>query len=310
MASALIATVADEQFIDQAKQLFASVHFAGAWPGDYMLLSFGISSDQRRWFEERGVLVKNCDPLFTEKQWRERMSQEALEGTSKYSAATMGKFYLLGPEFRRWKTVVYLDCDIIVRAPLKHLSTVTGFSAVPDYGKTLEDQFIDRKYATNHNDVLEDLSQRYSLLAPTFNAGVLAFPTAMIPDGAFDHIVALAKRYMDVARYGDQLAWNLFFYGRWTHLSYTYNYFIYYLTNLGATASAKRFYGAVLHFPGLEQRPWDPTNVFHNEWRDNLRSSENMNVRIPTILPVTTRIANHFRLQWATIRDRIWEKKL
>ncbi len=309
MVSALIATVADTRYIEQAKQLFASVYFAGGWQGDYMLLSFGIPADERRWFEERGILVRTCDPIFEEKQWQDRIPQEVLKYTSNYSAATMGKFYLLKPEFRRWKKVVYLDCDIIIRASLNRLLTVTAFSAVPDYGKTLKDQFISPKFATNLEDVLEDLSQGYSLHTPTFNAGVFAFPTDTIKDGAFDQIVGIAKRYVNVAQYGDQLAWNLFVYGRWFPLSYAYNYFVYYLTDMGVTASPKRYYGAILHFPGLDQRPWDPTNVFYREWKNNLERSRNMDVRVPNKKPpLTTRIANYFRLQRDTIRDRIWEK--
>lgn len=310
MGTRVIVTVADAGFVDQAKQLFSSVYHAGGWRGDYMLLAFGVPADARRWFEDRGVLVRECDPLFTEEEWSSRVPHGALEGTSKYSVATTGKFYLLLPEFKRWKTVVYLDCDIIVRASLNRLGRVTRFSAVADYGKTVGDQFIDPEFAPQLEGELRDLSSRYSLAAPTFNAGVFAFPTRVIDNNSFNEIVTLSRRYVRLARYGDQLAWNLFFYGRWDRLSSAYNYFVYYLTDMGETAQADRFYAAVLHFPGLDQRPWAATNVFHQEWKENLRRSEEMDVRVPVRRTLANVVYSGLNLQWARARGYFTQRKL
>jgi lipopolysaccharide biosynthesis glycosyltransferase len=306
----LIVTVADTNFVDQAKQLMASAHFGGAWRDDFMLLAFGLSPGSIGWFRDRGILVRECEPIFSEHEWKTRLPVEALHGTSKYTVATMGKFHLLRPEFRRWSTITYLDADIIVRAPLHALRRVRQFSAVPDYGKTLRDQFVDPEYAPQLNAEICELSGRVSLSARCFNAGVFAFPTSVIDNDTFDTIVRLARRYLGLARYGDQLAWNLFFHNHWARLSFAYNYFVYYLTDMGMTARADRFYGAILHFPGLDQRPWAETNVFYPEWIYNLRRAETMDVRIPAHIPLRTRLSAEVRLRLATARDRLVDKTL
>jgi lipopolysaccharide biosynthesis glycosyltransferase len=306
----LIVTVADANFVNQAKQLFSSIHFKGGWQGDYMLLSFGVPAAATAWFQDRGILVRECTPIFSPQEWAARLPADALEGTSKYTVATMGKFYLLLPEFRRWSTVVYLDSDIIVRASLRGLARARRFSAVPDYGKTLLDQFVDVRYAAHLESELDQLSAHASLATKTFNAGVFAFPTDVVQDGAFDTIVAIARKYIGVARYGDQLAWNLLFHRQWDPLSYAYNYFVYYLTDMGATARPDRLYGAVLHFPGLDQRPWDETNLFYPEWKENLARAGGMDVRQPAKPAWRRAISHAAALRWAALRDRIWEKTL
>jgi hypothetical protein len=39
----LLVTLADEKYIDQAKQLFSSAYWNGGWDGDFMLLSYEYS---------------------------------------------------------------------------------------------------------------------------------------------------------------------------------------------------------------------------------------------------------------------------
>lgn len=51
MKKNLIVTLADKNYIDQAKQLFSSVYFNAGWNGDYMLLAHEISESELRWFK-------------------------------------------------------------------------------------------------------------------------------------------------------------------------------------------------------------------------------------------------------------------
>jgi hypothetical protein len=52
----LLATLADEAFLDQARQLFSSVYWKARWRGDYLLLAHEIPEGKLAWFRERGIL--------------------------------------------------------------------------------------------------------------------------------------------------------------------------------------------------------------------------------------------------------------
>jgi len=121
MKKNLLVTLADEGFIDQAKQLFSGVYHNAGWQGDYMLLSYKIPENKLRWFRDKGILVKECAPLYDKRMWR-----------SGVPITIPGKLYLFDPEFKKWDNVVYLDVDIIVRGPLEKLTKVRGFAAAND----------------------------------------------------------------------------------------------------------------------------------------------------------------------------------
>ena len=305
VAMNLLATVADANFVRAAKQLFASVYFNAGWRGDYMLLSAGIPESEQKWFKDRGIIVREVDPIISEGEWENRVPEIAIEGTSKYSVATMAKIHLLRSDFKKWRTVLYLDSDIIVRGPLSYLSRVNQFSAVKDYGKTILKQFVSPKHVPEVQPEIDKLATKLSLESPSFNAGVFAFPTSVIEPESFTQLVSLARNNLRSARYGDQLAWNIFFYGRWADLPRTYNYFVYYLTEMGKTVKENRFYGAVLHFPGLDQRPWLPQNKFYEEWSANLNRAEEMHVSRRFRRPVIKTLKRVCHVKWSIIRHRL-----
>ena len=60
MKKDLLVTLADENFLDQAKQLFSSVYWNAGWKGDYMLLAHEIPESKLKWFRDKGILVKKC----------------------------------------------------------------------------------------------------------------------------------------------------------------------------------------------------------------------------------------------------------
>ena len=59
----LLVTLADENYIEQAKQLFSSVYHNSGWKGDYMLLSHEIPESKLKWFRDKGILVKKCESI-------------------------------------------------------------------------------------------------------------------------------------------------------------------------------------------------------------------------------------------------------
>ena len=60
----LLVTLADKNYIDQAKQLFSSVYWNAGWKGDYMLLAHEIPEKDLKWFRNKGILIKKCKPLY------------------------------------------------------------------------------------------------------------------------------------------------------------------------------------------------------------------------------------------------------
>ena len=64
MKGNLLVTLADETYIDQAKQLFSSVYWNARWKGDYMLLSHNIPNEKLNWFKNKGILIKKCKSIY------------------------------------------------------------------------------------------------------------------------------------------------------------------------------------------------------------------------------------------------------
>ena len=104
MKKDLLITLADENYIDQAKQLFSSVYWNAGWKGDYMLLAYNIPETDLKWFRNKGILVKECEAILTK--------SESCIGHAPFT--TLSKFYLFTPEFKKWKNIIFLDGDIIV----------------------------------------------------------------------------------------------------------------------------------------------------------------------------------------------------
>ena len=105
----VLVTLADENYVDQAKQLFSSVYFNSGWKGDYVLLSRNVPEDKLKWFLDKGIIVRRIDPVVNE-------SLNHLWPSTIYD-----KFHLFSNYFKRWRVLVYVDSDVIVRGSLDSL---------------------------------------------------------------------------------------------------------------------------------------------------------------------------------------------
>ena len=306
MKDFLLVTLADEKYLEQAKQVLSSAYYKAGWPGDLMLLACRIPGRHLAWFHERGILVKECEPLFDAETWNSRLPPEALLGTSRHPPVSTAKSLVFTPEFKRWRVIVYLDADIIVRGPLDRLTRVRRFSAVSDYGKALLDQIIDPTWNPTANSAIQAFSERYDLGRESFNTGVFALPTEIIQPETFRRARDLLTQCLPYARYADQLALNFLFYDRWSSLPRVYNYFVYYLTEKqGRKARPEKFNGVVLHFPGLDQRPWLLENRFYSEWIENLANAEHIDATRVVRIAVGQRVAMELHICLAFLQLRI-----
>lgn len=264
MKSSVVVTLADSGYITKAKQLFSSVYFNAGWKGEYLLLAHDTSNKNLTWFTKRGIRVKRCQPLFHGKVGR-------------YPSALASKLYLFTEEMKKWKKVVYLDADIIVRASLDQLLDLEGYAVAPEIDrKSLADQFL----ITNKSDkerlreVLKQLGKDYDLNSPSFNAGVIVLSTDIIRHDTLSKMKKLMSMVGEISAYGDQAMQNLYFYHTWKKLPQTYNLNPDFLIDY-YYIKAEKIKGAILHFIaiGEERKPWHPQNYFYKEWKENLYKS-------------------------------------
>lgn len=270
MKKSLLVTLADRNYIDQAKQLFSSLYHNAGWGGDYMLLAHEIPEKELKWFEDNGILVRRCEPLY----------ESDFGGMP---ATLTSKFYLFTPEFRRWKNIVYLDADIIVNASLDKMAGVKGFAAVPDTlgSNRIRLQMIDPKYMeqrginpVEYNELKRRIKNQYGLSEHTFCAGVFSFSTDIISEDTFLSLKKLTDKYKDISAFGDQLVFNLFFYRKWKKLPCIYN--AYFPSNTRWFNLYKK--AALIHFIG-RNKPWFEGNNFYGEWRRNMEMAYMINLK-------------------------------
>jgi lipopolysaccharide biosynthesis glycosyltransferase len=259
MNNNLIVTLANYKYLNQAKQLFSSVYWNAGWDGDYMLLSHEIPEEELSWFTDKGILVKRCESLA-------RVGEEY----SNYPVVVLDKFYLFTPEFKKWKNVVYLDTDIIVKGSLDKLKKVKGFAAVTDlYNKDLKSQF-----ANENRTIFNDVA--YQTEVKAFNTGVFSFSTDLISDKTFDEINDMFHADYAEFRFPEQSVLNLYFYRKWRPLPKIFNVFIFphnYYLPYGFKAIVYHFI-AWNSFPDL----WDKNNIFYGEWKLNLEKAESIDI--------------------------------
>ncbi|VVB82680.1 Glycosyl transferase family 8 [uncultured archaeon] len=250
----LIVTLADKNFIDQAKQVFSSIYWKSGWKWDYMLLAHQIPEKDLKWFIERGILVKRCEPLY-----------DKPIGKDNYSPIVLDKFYLFREEFKRWNHVVFLDADVMVRGSLIPLTKTKKFSSP----KILNNHF-DSYFSFNSKEEKDSFNKRYNLKRPTFNSGMMSFETNLIEKDTFDKLLFLFHKYKEVIN-GDDSIFNMFFYPVWKKLPIKYNVRI---------NNSKIEGGTILHFeqpfrkPGNNFKPWEKENPFYKEWKENLDKAE------------------------------------
>jgi len=254
MKKDLLVTLANYNYLNQAKQLFSSVYHNAGWKGDYMLLSHEIPDEELKWFESHGILVKICESL-------------RLDGVDYYyNPVVLDKFYLFTPEFQKWSNIIFLDCDIIVRGPLEKLTKVKKFAAVADlYSKKLKTQFFDAEKKIFNG-------KTYDTNVTAFNSGVFSFRTEIIKENTFDELVNIFNTNREDFQFLDQATLNLYFYKKWEHLPYIYNVFM----ACHETGLPKIFKCLVMHFitaPG-QSKLWEEENPYFNEWIGNLEKAD------------------------------------
>ena len=269
MQKNLLVTLADESYIDQAKQLFSSVYWNAGWKGDYMLLAHEIPEEKLRWFKNKGILIRRCESLY----------DKEIAG---WPIVVWSKFYLFTPEFKKWKNIIFLDVDIIVRASLDELTKIKGFAA--RYGSKLNHQFMKPKPMSQNGKSKKrnmksssELKKNYNLKVYGINSGVMTFDTDIIKEDTFSQLQKLFELYGDICRLADQSILSLFFYKKFIPLLQVYNCNVDHMISV-CSVKPEKIKGIVLHFNN-PNKPWSLKNPFYNEYKNNLDKAESINLK-------------------------------
>jgi lipopolysaccharide biosynthesis glycosyltransferase len=269
----LLVTLADDNYVDQARQVFSSAYWNGGWRGDYMLLACGIPEGGVQWFRDKGILVRHCEPVLTGSE--KRIGHAPL--------TTLSKFYLFTPEFKKWKSILFLDGDTLVRGSLDGLAAIQGFGAVRILNvlrTTLKGSFHRRN--ENNRHLFERLEVRCDLSRPAFNSGVMAFSTDIISDEDFENLKGALIRFEEIIYISEETVLNLYFYDKWQELSQVYNIcpsYEMYHRGCGANNLRGIVYHTYSNFPG--GKPWYPTSPLHSEWQSNLEKADMIDITNP-----------------------------
>jgi lipopolysaccharide biosynthesis glycosyltransferase len=271
----LLVTLADGNYVDQAKQVFSSVYWNAGWRGDYMLLAYNIPEEDLRWFRDKGILVRQCGPILTESQ--SRIGHAPL--------TTLCKFYLFTPEFRGWKNILFLDGDTVVRGSLDGLTTIEGFGAVRILNVlhiALKGSFHRRNRKNGH--LFEKLDGRYDLSRPAFNSGVMAFSTDIISEEDFQDLKNTLILLEEIIYISEETVLNLHFYDKWQELSQVYNICPSYEV-FHSGCNPDNLKGIIYHtyssFPG--GKPWNPKSPVYSEWWSNLEKADRIDLANPRV---------------------------
>ena len=263
MKKNVLVTLADKNYIDQAKQLFASAYLAGGWQGDFLLIAYEISDTDLKWFKDRGIITKSFPQIDLNINLNTSYSNRTI-------SITFAKFYLFSEYFKQWNRVVFFDSDIIIKKRLNYLENINGFNAVRDFTQALSFQFI-----YDNKNILKDILKKYTLKDVSFNVGVMAFTTDIIKRDSLKNLISMAKKYKNITQIPEQAIINLYFYKKWNDLGYAYNA---YIPIVGKSCPR------IIHFirwPKFE-KPWEKGSLFYREWIQNRKKADKIDLKKKT----------------------------
>jgi len=272
MKKDLIVTLIDQKYIDSAKVLFSSIYFNSGWKGDYMLLSHELPEKELKWFRDKGILVKKCKPL-SDKNF------------GCQPPVWLSVFYMFTPEFRKWKNIIYLGADCVVRASLDKLTEIRGIAAVETrFDWKLGNYFLSHAEAKSRGmySLSNSLRKNYNLKRRAFTPSPFVFSTDIIKDDTFSKIMRLAKKYRNITVMADESILNLFFYKKCKMLPVVYCIWPFNGLIDKKRLEKKGVKSIVIYLMGNTSK-WKEKNCFYSEWKHNLDRADliDLNRRLP-----------------------------
>jgi len=207
MHDSVLVLVCNNKYLLFAKKLFRNALAEGKWNGDLLLIT---NDETIRPFSvgARDVSVKYVKPFEEDFSW------------SIYNPIVLNKLNLFEEDMKKWKQIVFLDCDITIQGDINSLARVNTFSAVPYRAYKLMMFFLNKDSAV-YKDLLSNFD--LNLNDSPLNSGVMAFPSRIVSRNTFNDMVVLYNKYKHIMHSDDDVI-NLYFYNKWAHLPITYNF--------------------------------------------------------------------------------------
>ncbi|MGA2666612.1 MAG: glycosyltransferase [Patescibacteria group bacterium] len=270
---ALFVTLADKNYLEYAKQVFAGAYFNAGWQGDYMLLAHDCTQKDTQWFQKKKILVKHYKPIY----------QNQIADTP---PVIISKLYLFTPEFKKWSHIIYYDVDIIIRTSLERLLGVKGFASVEDvYFSRLESEIVQKgKIISRGISIAEfkklklNLKHKYDFNDHNFGAGMFVLNTNLIKNETFYEIKKIIDDYHKIAANADEFALNMYFYKNWRHLSPIYDVYVNTNGKNQWNLPLGNIEGMVMHIIG-PVKPWNKKCVFYKEWEEMYGKSDQIDLK-------------------------------
>ncbi len=254
--------LADEKYLDQVKQMVYSARSFGHWEDDIVLLTWGDVDAQ--WFEKRGVIVVSVN----EKDF-------AFGDLPKDQWVYFAKMYLFHPYFTRWKKLIYLDTDMLIRKDIRPLLEFTPFAATDDCFQYPVIHQLSPRYSDWTKSRINQVMSTRDLNAVSFNSGMMVISTELCTLEYFHQLCEMTALYWRECAYYDQGILNMVFNPIRERVPYVYN--DYYLSESfnrkGLIRRLSDKNAVILHIIH-PSKPWQQNNPYHLEWRERMEAAE------------------------------------
>jgi colanic acid/amylovoran biosynthesis protein len=229
-----------------------------------MLLSYNVPDKKLEWFKNKGIIVKKCEKIPLKKKYK----------VSEFRFTRFCKYYLFTEEMKKWKNIIFLEGDVIVRASLDKLTKLQGFHVAQDWSPYLYYHFKrpDELETEDEKRLYTELRKDSNLKSRRhLNAGVMILSTDIIEKDTFDRLIRLTNEYYPILRedLADQPIFNLFFYNKWMNLPLVYNCF----SDLYYPTSPAKLKTIVVH-TAEQAKAWLEKSDFYEEWKENFKKAE------------------------------------
>ncbi len=213
MLTSVLTLVADEAYIPHAKSVMVNARRQGEWKDDFCLIL--PPEVDAEYFTSRGIYVfTDSEPTYYRKfaLFDQFFNQQY---TTQWDT----------PEYK-WDTVLYLDADVLIQAPLEPLLHEVGWQSILADREMFTLRHAFTNWATAENlslpaskQLLDWLWDNFDPDQPQFNTGIMLYHPRTIPADARQQLCAMRKKLAPinthVVKGTDQPIINLAFYNMW-----------------------------------------------------------------------------------------------
>ncbi len=203
MSDSVIVLASNTEYLQYAKSLMVGCIRQGNWKGDFCLVSAQDSDSED--LELRGINILNVPD--SHRAW-------------------LTKFHIFSPYFKRWKRVLYLDCDILIQGDLndafdgmaKQFPSIL-FDGSSDGSIEHNWKHFDKLYGDGydaHPEIYEAMRAEFPHVDERIlTSDVICYDTNTVPEGTVEALQATALKYAGAnAGNADQPVFNLVLYDK------------------------------------------------------------------------------------------------